>query len=81
MTTRLTSSLKSTTQVQFSIIDQRPAVNLTTFCRENNITLLCYGSLLGGFLSTRWLGEKAPDPRGFTSSSEEKVGIIIYLII
>lgn len=59
--------------VQYSILDQRPAGELTDVCLRHNVTLLCFGSLLGGFLADRWLGEKPPDPRAFTSTSEEKV--------
>jgi diketogulonate reductase-like aldo/keto reductase len=59
--------------VQYSILDQRPVGALTDACLQHNVTLLCYGTLLGGFLTDRWLGEKAPDPRAFTSASEEKV--------
>ena len=61
--------------VQYSILDQRPARELTDLCLQRNVTLLCYGTLLGGFLTDRWLGvEVPPDPRAFTSGSEEKVG-------
>lgn len=41
--------------------------------QERNVTLLCYGTLLGGFLSDRYLGVEEPDPATFQSSSEEKV--------
>lgn len=61
--------------VQYSLLDQRPARELTDLCLQHNVTLLCYGTLLGGFLTDRWLGvELPPDPRAFTSASEEKVG-------
>lgn len=60
--------------VQYSILDQRPARELTDLCLHRNVKLLCYGTLLGGFLTDRWLGvELPPDPRAFTSGSEEKV--------
>ena len=47
-------------QVQYSLLDHRPESNLIPLCRNNNILLLCYGVLAGGFLSDRYLG--APDP-------------------
>jgi aryl-alcohol dehydrogenase-like predicted oxidoreductase len=48
-------------QVSFSLIDERPSARgMTEFCEKTGIRLLCYGSLLGGFLSDRWLGQ--PDP-------------------
>lgn len=59
--------------VQYSLLDQRPAGALTDVCLRHNVTLLAYGTLLGGFLTDRWLGEQPPDPRAFTSASEEKV--------
>jgi len=48
-------------QVQYSVLDRRPAAGLARECAEKGIGLLCYGAVAGGFLSDRWLGE--PDPR------------------
>jgi len=42
-------------QVQFSIIDRRPEVKMIPFCKEQNISLLAYGSLCGGLLSEQYL--------------------------
>lgn len=42
-------------QVQYSIIDYRPEKNLLPLCREYSISLLCYGTLAGGFFSERYL--------------------------
>ncbi len=47
-------------QVQYSILDNRPEKLLTPFCQKNNIQILSYGTLLGGFLSEKYLG--APEP-------------------
>jgi aryl-alcohol dehydrogenase-like predicted oxidoreductase len=47
-------------QVQYSVIDRRPAAGLAAHCAGNGIGLLCYGAVAGGFLSERYLG--APDP-------------------
>jgi len=49
-------------QVQFSLIDRRPEVNMVPFCSEHNIKLFTYGTLCGGLLSERYLGQ--PEPRG-----------------
>jgi aryl-alcohol dehydrogenase-like predicted oxidoreductase len=49
-------------QVQYSVIDRRPAAGLAMQCARNDIGLLCYGAVAGGFLSDRYLGE--PDPLG-----------------
>lgn len=50
----------ATLQVQYSVLDQRPAEALTECCRQFGTKLLCYGALAGGFLSDRWLGESEP---------------------
>lgn len=50
----------------------RPMISLADVCVRQNVSLLCYGTLLGGFLSERWIGVPEPDPRAFTSTSEEK---------
>jgi len=47
-------------QVQYSIIDQRPKVKMTPFCQKHDIKLLGYGTLLGGFLSEKYLGKPEP---------------------
>ena len=47
-------------QVQYSIIDQRPKVKMTPFCQKHDIKLLAYGTLLGGFLSEKYLGKPEP---------------------
>jgi aryl-alcohol dehydrogenase-like predicted oxidoreductase len=47
-------------QVQYSLLDRRPATAMAELCAERNIRFLCYGSILGGFLSERWLGRTEP---------------------
>lgn len=49
-------------QVQFSLIDRRPEVQMSQFCQQHNIQLLAYGTLCGGLLSEKYLGR--PEPRG-----------------
>lgn len=48
-------------QVQYSLLDQRPAGAMTRLCETRGIGLLCYGALAGGFFSARWLGVPAPE--------------------
>jgi aryl-alcohol dehydrogenase-like predicted oxidoreductase len=48
-------------QVQYSLLDDRPEHELVTLCRDNDVHLLSYGSVAGGFLSDTWLGR--PEPR------------------
>jgi aryl-alcohol dehydrogenase-like predicted oxidoreductase len=47
-------------QVQYSLLDRRPAGAFTATAAASNTGLICYGALAGGFLSARWLGQ--PDP-------------------
>ncbi|OJY23374.1 aldo/keto reductase [Pandoraea sp. 64-18] len=48
-------------QVQYSLLDQRPARQFAKYAREHGIRLLCYGTVAGGFLSKRWLGVAESD--------------------
>ena len=47
-------------QVQYSIIDQRPQVEMEKFCKKNNIKLLAYGALAGGLLSEKFIDLSEP---------------------
>ncbi|MFM8659285.1 MAG: aldo/keto reductase, partial [Candidatus Nitrosotenuis sp.] len=47
-------------QVQYSVIDQRPQVEMEKFCKKNNIHLLTYGTLGGGLLSEKFLDASEP---------------------
>ena len=47
-------------QLQYSVLDRRPAHGIAAQCAREGIGLLCYGALAGGFLSGRYLGR--PDP-------------------
>jgi aryl-alcohol dehydrogenase-like predicted oxidoreductase len=47
-------------QLQYSLLDDRPAHGMAELCRNHGIALLCYGTVAGGFLSDRWLGRPAP---------------------
>lgn len=49
-------------QVQYSLVDDRPNHGMVDYCRSRNISLLCYGTVCGGFLSERWLNQPAPRP-------------------
>jgi len=51
-------------QVQYSLIDRRPEVQMVQFCQELGIQLLTYGTLGGGLLSEKYLGQ--PQPIGST---------------
>eukprot|EP01018_Ginkgo_biloba_P013858 Gb_04920 [translate_table: standard] len=59
-------------QVAYSIIDTRPEKKMVAWCLENNVKLLAYGSLLGGFLSDYYLGRPEPKHRDLDTSSLAK---------
>lgn len=48
-------------QLQYSVLDRRPAGALSALAGEKNFSFLCYGSVAGGFLSDRWLGQAQPE--------------------
>ncbi|TPL91601.1 aldo/keto reductase [Mesorhizobium sp. B2-3-12] len=47
-------------QLQYSVLDQRPANSLAELAAKNGVSFLCYGSVAGGFLSDKWLGVAEP---------------------
>ncbi|WP_118138508.1 aldo/keto reductase [Oceanicella sp. SM1341] len=47
-------------QVSFSAVDRRAAGALSELCARTGVKLLAYGTLCGGFLSERWLGQPEP---------------------
>jgi aryl-alcohol dehydrogenase-like predicted oxidoreductase len=62
-------------QVQYSLLDQRPAGAMTRLCEARGLRLLCYGALAGGFFSARWLG--VPPPETLDNRSLVKYRLII----
>lgn len=47
-------------QLQYSLLDARPERQMVDLARANDIWLLCYGTVAGGFLGDRWLGQPEP---------------------
>lgn len=47
-------------QLQYSVLDQRPSRDLATLARARGLKFLCYGTVAGGFLSEKWLGQSEP---------------------
>ena len=63
-------------QVQYSLLDRRPAGAFADWGRRRNVQILCYGTLAGGFLTEAWLGR--PDPGfAFENRSLVKYRLII----
>ena len=65
-----------THQLQYSVLDARPEQGMVDFCRARSIALLCYGTVAGGFLSERWLGQPPP-PEPLENRSLIKYRLII----
>lgn len=65
----------ATMQVQYSLLDDRPAGRMSALCARHGMRLLCYGTVAGGFLSERWLG--ANEPAAVENRSLAKYKLII----
>lgn len=59
-------------QVQYSILDQRPSVQMESFCKKNKVGILAYGVLAGGFISERYLGKPEPSWSDLDTASLQK---------
>jgi aryl-alcohol dehydrogenase-like predicted oxidoreductase len=62
-------------QVQYSLLDRRPAGALAALCARSPLRLLCYGTIAGGFITKRWLG--APEPTEISNRSQIKYKLVI----
>jgi aryl-alcohol dehydrogenase-like predicted oxidoreductase len=59
-------------QVQYSLVDRRPDARMAAWCRDHDVRLLAYGTLLGGLLSERWLGRPEPGRGDLPTASLRK---------
>ena len=59
-------------QVQYSLIDQRPDVQMVATCQKHNIYLLTYGTLCGGLLTDKYLNTAEPAPHQLDTASLRK---------
>lgn len=50
----------SSMQVQYSLLDRRPEKTLVAAARAKDVAIFCYGTVAGGFLGERWLGQPEP---------------------
>ncbi len=64
-------------QVCFSLLDRRAAGALSDVCRARGVKLLAYGTVAGGWLSNRWLGQPEPDWERSGTWSQMKYGRFI----
>mgnify|MGYP001121570485 CR=1 FL=1 len=49
-------------QSQYSVFDRRPEKELLDYCKSKGISLLCYGTLSGGMLAEKWIGQTSIQP-------------------
>jgi aryl-alcohol dehydrogenase-like predicted oxidoreductase len=49
-------------QNQYSVFDRRPEKELLDYCKSEGISLLCYGTLSGGLLAEKWIGQTSIQP-------------------
>jgi aryl-alcohol dehydrogenase-like predicted oxidoreductase len=47
-------------QIAYSLLDQRGSHAMAATCLQNNVQLLAYGTVAGGFFSEKWLGKDEP---------------------
>jgi aryl-alcohol dehydrogenase-like predicted oxidoreductase len=59
-------------QVQYSIVDRRPEVHMAQHCSDSGIRLLTYGTVLGGLLAEKNLGQPEPRPSELGTASLRK---------
>jgi aryl-alcohol dehydrogenase-like predicted oxidoreductase len=64
-------------QVQYSLLDDRPSREMAEAAAANGISLLCYGTVAGGFLGDKWLGAPEPSLAGLENRSLVKYRLII----
>jgi aryl-alcohol dehydrogenase-like predicted oxidoreductase len=59
-------------QVQYSLVDRRPAVQMAAYCANHDISLLTYGTVLGGLLSEKYLNQSEPVRGELATASLQK---------
>jgi aryl-alcohol dehydrogenase-like predicted oxidoreductase/enamine deaminase RidA (YjgF/YER057c/UK114 family) len=69
-----------TNQVCFSLLDRRAAGKMSAFCLEHNVRLLAYGTLAGGLMSKRWLGQSEPQDGAISDWSKIKYQRFVSVI-
>lgn len=63
-------------QAQYSLIDGRPARSMAEAALKHGVSLLCYGTVAGGFLGDKWLGQPEP-AMNFENRSLTKYKLVI----
>lgn len=64
-------------QAQVSLFDRRVERGVAGLCSQKKIKIFAYGSLLGGFVSEKWLGKGEPQPGELANRSLVKYKLLI----
>lgn len=64
-------------QIQVSLFDKRIERGIGAFCRKKKIKIFGYGTILGGFLSEKWLMQKEPELELLKNRSLVKYKLLI----
>ncbi len=59
-------------QICHSVIDQRAMGGMSKVCEKYGVKILAFGTLMGGFLSDRWLGKSEPKMEELKTWSQMK---------
>jgi aryl-alcohol dehydrogenase-like predicted oxidoreductase/enamine deaminase RidA (YjgF/YER057c/UK114 family) len=59
-------------QVSYSLLDQRAAGDMAVVCQQYGVKILAFGTIAGGFLSEKWLGQPEPEPGQLSTWSQMK---------
>lgn len=59
-------------QISHSLVDRRALGAMKEVCKDYKVQLFAYGTLLGGFLSDRWLGVDTPELESLKTWSQMK---------
>lgn len=63
----------ASTQVQYSLLDRRVENGLGNYCLHNGIGIIAFGTVAGGFISEKYLGQREPDQFGTRSNIKYKL--------
>lgn len=64
-------------QAQVSLFDRRVERGIGELCRKKNIKIFAYGTLLGGFVSEKWLCKEEPQQAQLANRSLVKYKLLI----
>lgn len=63
-------------QAQYSVFDRRVERRMQAYCAEHGISLICYGTLAGGFLADAWRSIPEPPAEPETRSQVKYLQVI-----